>query len=85
MDLFHVMEQLTALRPEMVQALLEQNTSVKIKRLFLYMAEKANHSWFNSLELSKIDTGSGKRQLVHVGVYDSKYQIVLPKELTEYE
>jgi len=85
MDLFHVMEQLTALRPEMVQALLEQNTSVKIKRLFLYMAEKASHDWFNSLELSKIDTGSGKREIVPDGVYDSKYQIVLPEELIKYE
>jgi len=85
MDLFHVMEQLTALRPEMVQALLEQNTSVKMKRLFLYMAEKANHDWFTSLELSKIHTGSGKRKIVPDGVYDSKYQIVLPEELIKYE
>lgn len=85
MDLFHVMEQLTALRPWMVQALLEQNNSVKIKRLFLYMAEKASHEWFSSLELSKIYTGSGKRKIVPDGVYDSKYQIVLPEELIKYE
>lgn len=81
MDLYHVMEQLNALRPGMVQALLEQNTSVKMKRLFLYMAEKAGHGWFSSLELSKINTGSGKRKIVTEGVYDSKYQMVLPEEL----
>jgi hypothetical protein len=85
MDLYYVMEQLTALRPGMVQALLEQNTSVKIKRLFLYMAEKAGHAWFSELDLKKIDTGSGKREIAPNGVYDSKYQIVIPEELKNYE
>lgn len=85
MDLYYVMEQLTALRPDMVQALLEQNTSVKMKRLFLYMAEKAGHTWFSDLDLQKVDTGSGKREIVPNGVYDNKYQIVIPEELKNYE
>lgn len=85
MDLYYVMEQLTALRPGTVQSLLEQNTSVKMKRLFLFMAEKAGHAWFNDLDLQKIDTGSGKREIVPNGVYDSKYQIVIPEELKNYE
>jgi len=80
-----VMEQLTALRPGMVQTLLVQNTSVKIKRLFLYMAEKASHAWFNELDLHKIDIGSGKREIAPNGVYDSNYQIVIPEELKNYE
>jgi hypothetical protein len=85
MDLYYVMEQLTALRPGTVQTLLEQNTSVKIKRMFLYMSEKAGHTWFSNLDLQKIDTGSGKREIVSNGVYDSKYQIVIPEELKNYE
>ena len=85
MDLYYVMEQLTALRPNIVQSLLEQNTSVKIKRLFLYLAEKAGHAWFGELNLSKIDIGSGKRVIVPNGVYDNKYQIVIPEELKYYE
>ncbi|MBN2818779.1 MAG: type IV toxin-antitoxin system AbiEi family antitoxin [Bacteroidales bacterium] len=85
MDLYYVMEQLTALRPGILQALLEQNTSVKLKRLFLYMAEKAGHAWFSDLDLKKIDTGSGKREIVPNGVYNSKYQIVIPEELKNYE
>lgn len=85
MDLYYVMEQLTALRPRTVQTLLEQNTSVKMKRLFLFMAEKAGHAWFSDLDLQKIDTGSGKREIVPNGVYDSKYQIVIPEELKNYE
>ena len=85
MDLYYVMEQLTALRPGTVQALLEQNTSVKMKRLFLYMAEKAGHAWFSDLDLQKVDTGNGKREIVPNGVYDSKYRIVIPEELKNYE
>ena len=85
MDLYHVMEQLTTLRPDTVQALLEQNTSVKIKRLFLYMAEKAGHEWFGELDLKKVNTGSGNREIIADGVYDKKYQIVIPEELKNYE
>ena len=85
MDLYYVMEQLTALRPNILMSLLEQNTSVKIKRLFLYMSEKAGHTWLGELELSKIDIGSGKRVIVPNGVYDNKYQITIPEELKNYE
>ena len=41
MDLFYIMEQLTTLRPNVVQSLLETTKHYKMKRLFLYMAEKA--------------------------------------------
>lgn len=60
MDLFYIMEQLTTLRPEVVQSLLETTKNYKMKRLFLYMAEKANHYWFEELDLSKIDLGTTK-------------------------
>jgi len=53
--------------------------------MFLYMAEKAGHAWFSDLDLQIIDTGSGKREIVPNGVYDSKYQVVIPEELKNYE
>jgi hypothetical protein len=84
-DLYYVMEQLTTLRPTIVQAVLETNVSVKVKRLFLYMAEKANHAWFKDIDLSKISLGSGKRSIVKHGVYDTKYEIVIPEDLRNYE
>ncbi|MDR0574024.1 MAG: type IV toxin-antitoxin system AbiEi family antitoxin [Tannerella sp.] len=84
-DLFYVMETLNGLRPDLVQQLLEKCKSVKIRRLFLYMAEKAGHAWFKYLDLSKIDLGSGKRAIVKNGVYNSKYQITLPRDLVSYE
>lgn len=85
MDLYYVMEQLTTLRPEVLQDLLENSTSYRVKRMFLYMAEKAGHIWFEDLNLRKIDLGTSKLQLVSDGVYNAKYRITVPKELDEYE
>ena len=39
MDLFYIMEQLTTLRPTVVQSLLEVTQHYRIRRLFLYMAD----------------------------------------------
>ena len=78
---FELMEGLSALRPVKVQELLENCKSLKAKRLFLYFAEKANHSWFKYLDVSKIDLGVGKRSLVESGVLISKYKLVIPSEL----
>jgi len=47
--------------------------------LFLYLAEKAKHEWFNHLDLSNIDLGSGKRKIVDEGALDEKYKITVPK------
>lgn len=85
MDIYYILEQLTTLRPDVVQTLLEKTNHIKIKRLFLYMAEKAGHTWFSKLDKSKIQLGSGKRQLVEKGVYIPEYMITIPKELYEYE
>lgn len=81
LESYELMEGLNNLRPNHVQTLLEQCTSVKVKRLFLYMAEKANHNWFNYIKTEKIDLGSGKRALLNDGVYIPKYNITVPKEL----
>ena len=51
----------------------------QVKRLFLYLAEKAKHEWFNHLDLSNIDLGSGKRKIVEEGALDEKYKITVPK------
>jgi len=77
----HVMENLTTLHPELVQQLLENCNSIKVKRLFLYLAEKHNHDWFNELDLAKVNLGKGKRVIVKGGKLDKKYEIVIPQEL----
>jgi hypothetical protein len=76
-----IMEGLNALPPQQVQYLLEQCNSIKTKRLFLYFAEKAGHTWFKYLDMSRIQLGIGKRSIVKNGVLNTKYQITLPKNL----
>ncbi len=73
-----IMENLVTLRPAVVQRLLTACSSVKVKRLFLYMAERQAHTWLSKLDLSKIDLGKGKRMIVPNGRYDAKYQITVP-------
>ena len=85
MDLYYIMEQLTTLRPDILQILLETTKNFRVKRLFLYMAEKADHYWFDLLDSSKVPLGTSKLQLVEGGIYIDKYKITIPKELYEYE
>ena len=78
MDLYYIMEQLTTLRSEVVQRLLESTSNIRIKRMFLYMAEKAGHYWSEELDTDKMDLGAGKLQLVKNGVLNKKYSITVP-------
>jgi hypothetical protein len=80
---FLIMESLVTLRPEIVQKLLEICRFVKVKRLFMYMAEKHRHPWVQKLNLSRIDFGRGKRKIVSWGELDPKYQITVPREMRE--
>jgi len=73
-----LMEGLTTLRPRVVQALLEHCVSVKVKRLFMVIAESCRHAWVKKLDISKVDFGKGKRMLVRGGRFDSKYNITVP-------
>lgn len=73
-----IMENLVGLRTDVAQQLLEACRSVKVKRLFLYMAEKKELPWLSKLNLSKVDLGKGKRQIVPQGRYDAKYLITVP-------
>lgn len=74
-----IFENLTTLRPKELQKLLEACSSIKVKRLFLYLAEKNGHPWFSKLNVSKIDLGKGKRAIVPRGELNQKYQILVPR------
>jgi hypothetical protein len=78
-----IMQGLVALRPDVVQSLLEQCGSVKVKRLFLYTAERAGHQWVKKLDMSRINLGAGKRMIVKGGMLDSKYGITVPREQSQ--
>jgi hypothetical protein len=82
-ECFKIFEGLVNLKPKLITELLLACNSVKVKRLFLYMAEKANHQWFQFIETDKINLGSGRRMITSKGVYINKYLISIPKELAE--
>jgi hypothetical protein len=81
-EAWHIMEGLSSLRPENVKALLEKCNSVKVVRLFLFMAEKAGHSWFKYVNVDGINLGKGKRSISHGGIYIPKYQITVPEDIS---
>lgn len=78
-----LMEGLTTLRPNLVQKLLEQCCSVKVKRLFMFFAEKSRHSWLEKLDLNRINLGKGKRVIAKHGRLDRKYNITVPELIFE--
>ncbi len=82
-ECYHLFEGLVNLQPILIRKLLLDCNSVKVKRLFLYMAEKANHQWLQFIQINNIDLGKGNRMITKNGVYSSKYLISIPKELSK--
>jgi hypothetical protein len=81
MECYQVMGGMTTLRPKLVQSLLEQCRSIKVKRLFLYIAGKAGHDWQKRLEVSAFDLGKGDRSITKGGTYIAQFGITIPEEL----
>ena len=77
-ECYELMESLNNLRPRTVQSLLENCSSIKVKRLFLFLAEHFGHAWFRYLNVTSINLGKGKRSIVTKGRYNAKYQITVP-------
>lgn len=76
-----LMEGLSDLSPRRLQTLLEACANVKVKRLFLFFADRHQHAWRSRLDMSRFDLGSGKRVLVKGGKLDSTYHITVPSDL----
>jgi hypothetical protein len=76
----YLFEGLLSIRPNVVQALLEQCTSIKVKRLFLFLADFCHLPCLEYLDLTNVDLGSGKRVIGSGGKYEPKYQLSMPKE-----
>jgi len=77
-----LMEGFTTPRLKVVQTLLESCTSVKVKRLFMVLAEGCGHAWARKLDVSKVNFGKGRRMLVRGGRLDAKYNISVPEANT---
>jgi hypothetical protein len=77
-----LMQGLTTLSPKRLNTLLADCRSIKVKRLFMWFAERHNHAWFSRLDKSRINLGAGKREIVPGGKLDKKYLITVPRDLT---
>jgi hypothetical protein len=76
-----LMEGLRNLSPRRLHKLLVDCRSVKVKRLFLWFAERHDHAWLKQLNRKDIDLGHGKRMLVRGGKLDPKFNITVPENL----
>ena len=84
-EAFKIMETLNTLNPKVLQTLLERCKSKKVKRVFLLLAERVNHQWFQGLATEKIDIGSGNRVLYKSGTLNKKYKITVPRNWADEE
>jgi len=76
-------QSLLTLRTEVVQKVLEECHSIKVKRVFLYLAEKLGLPWFKVLNTEKINLGTGKRVIVKSGELNKKYLITVDRNYGE--
>ena len=76
-----LMEGMRTLSPRKLHKLLVDCRSVKVKRLFLWFADRHNHPWLKQLDRSGIDLGHGKRLLARGGKLDPTYNITVPENI----
>lgn len=74
-------EGLSALRPALVQQLLEGCTSIKVKRLFLFLAARQDTPWSRKLDTARVTLGHGKRLVTRGGRLDGQFLITVPENL----
>ena len=82
-ETYGLLENLRTLRPHVMQSLLEGCSSVKVKRLFMFLAERAGLPVVAKLARNRIDLGKGARSIVPKGAYVAKYEIVVPRSLVQ--
>ena len=71
-------EGLLGLRSLLVQRLLENCSSIKVKRVFLYMADKLELPIIKKIDVRRIKLGRGKRVVSKNGKLNKTYNITVP-------
>ena len=83
-DAGYILEKLALLDPAIAEQMLVQCRSIKVKRLFMWFAELQEQPWFEKIDISKIDLGSGNRVIAKQESYlDAKYQITFPRYMLD--
>ncbi len=70
------------LLPHRLNGLLVRTRSVKVKRLFFWLAKRQRHPWLAHVPEDGVDFGSGKRQLAPGGRLNREYQITVPDSMS---
>jgi hypothetical protein len=76
-----LMQGMTSLSPTKLKHLLQACNSVKVKRLFFWLAHRYQYPWLKKLNVSDVDLGSGKRVLAKGGKFDNQFHITVPEHL----
>lgn len=77
------MQSLVPLRPKKVQFLLEHCKSIKVKRVFLFLAMHLELPFLEVLDMKNIDIGSGKRVITKHGKLNTDFNITVPPKYLE--
>lgn len=78
-QLDHAMQGMMTLRPEAMQILLEACALVRVARLVLLLADHYQLPWLKRVDQSRVDLGSGKRQLWAGSTIHPTFHISVPK------
>jgi hypothetical protein len=73
-----IFQGLVNLRPRRLMRLMNECTSIQVKRLFFVFADKHDHAWRKHLNHDQINLGSGDRSFVKGGKLHPKYRITVP-------
>lgn len=57
--------------------------SVRVKRVFLLLARHSGHAWYSRLDLTRVDLGTGKRQLTAGGCLDKQFLITVAEQFAD--
>jgi len=76
-----LMQGLVNLSPKKLDALLKACQSIKVKRLFFWLAKRQSYPWLSKLSVKDYDLGSGKRVIARSGRLDKEFLITVPRHL----
>ena len=80
-ECYELMEFIGLIREKVMQELLENCNSIKVKRLFISFASIQKKHWLKYLDLSKINLGLGVRQIDKDGELYKEYNLILDKQI----
>jgi len=81
-ELYEIIKLLPNINVDLIQKILVHCSSIKAKRVFLFLADKVSHKWFEKIKIEEIDLGKGVRQIVKNGIFYKDYMIVASKEFS---